>query len=159
MEPVVVHINEADAVRDIASILRSIQSGAEVVIERDAQPFAVIRAATPVRRTISECIALAETHERETGTHAGRGFRGRRRRSYSEPHTVESSLVGLILDSSVVIAGERRGHTVRQIVEQIRTQYAKLEVALSVVTIVELAHGIQRAVTGGAGTTAAEVRG
>jgi hypothetical protein len=34
---------------------------------RDAQPVAVIRAAGPVRRTISECIALAEAHEKETG--------------------------------------------------------------------------------------------
>ncbi len=44
-----------------------VQAGAEVVIEPDAQPFAVIRAAAPVRRTISECIALAEAHEKETG--------------------------------------------------------------------------------------------
>jgi predicted nucleic acid-binding protein len=28
--------------------------------------------------------------------------------------------VGLILDSSIVIAAERRGHTVRQILEQIK---------------------------------------
>jgi predicted nucleic acid-binding protein len=44
---------------------------------------------------------------------------------------VESANVGLILDSSVVIAGERRGHTVRKIL----------------VTVVELTHGIQRAGT------------
>ncbi len=35
--------------------------------KRDARPLAVIRAAAPVRRTISECIALAEAHEKETG--------------------------------------------------------------------------------------------
>jgi len=29
--------------------------------------------------------------------------------------------VGLILDSSVVISGERRGHTVRQILEQLQS--------------------------------------
>jgi tRNA(fMet)-specific endonuclease VapC len=55
--------------------------------------------------------------------------------------------VGLILDSSVVIAGERRGHTVRQILEQFRRGYGEIEIGLSVVTIVELAHGIQRAGT------------
>jgi antitoxin (DNA-binding transcriptional repressor) of toxin-antitoxin stability system len=60
-------VNEADAVRDLAAILRRVQAGAEVVIERDAQPLAVIRAATPARRTISQCIALAEALERETG--------------------------------------------------------------------------------------------
>lgn len=43
--------------RDLAAILQRVQ-GAECVIERDAQPLAVIRAATPARRTISECIAL-----------------------------------------------------------------------------------------------------
>ena len=55
--------------------------------------------------------------------------------------------MGLILDSSVVIAGERRGHTVRQILEQFKTGYGKLDVGLSVVTIVELTHGVQRAGT------------
>ncbi len=63
----VLHVNEADAVRDLATILKRVQAGAEVVIERDAQPLAIIRAAAPARRTISECIALAEAHEKETG--------------------------------------------------------------------------------------------
>jgi antitoxin (DNA-binding transcriptional repressor) of toxin-antitoxin stability system len=58
MEPPVLHVSEADAVRDIAVILQRVQAGTEVVIERDAQPVAVIRAAAPPRRTISECIAL-----------------------------------------------------------------------------------------------------
>jgi antitoxin (DNA-binding transcriptional repressor) of toxin-antitoxin stability system len=65
MEPL--HISEADAVRDLAAILKRVRAGAEVVIERDAQPFAVIRAAEPARRTISECIALAQAHEKESG--------------------------------------------------------------------------------------------
>jgi tRNA(fMet)-specific endonuclease VapC len=60
---------------------------------------------------------------------------------------VESADVGLILDSSVVIAGERRGHTVRQILEQFRSDYGETEIGLSVVTIVELIHGVQRAET------------
>lgn len=55
--------------------------------------------------------------------------------------------MGLILDSSVVIAGERRGHTVRQILEQFRDAYGEEEIGLSVVTIVELIHGVQRAGT------------
>jgi antitoxin (DNA-binding transcriptional repressor) of toxin-antitoxin stability system len=65
MEPL--HISEADAVRDLAAILQRVLAGAEVVIERDAQPLAVIRAAVPARRTISECIAMAEAHEKESG--------------------------------------------------------------------------------------------
>lgn len=56
MEPL--RISEADVVRDLAAILQRVQAGAEVVIERDEQPLAVIRAAAPPRRTISECIAL-----------------------------------------------------------------------------------------------------
>ena len=67
MELRVVHISEADAVRDLAAVLRRVQARMEVVIERDAQPLAVIRAAAPARRTVSECIALAEAHEEESG--------------------------------------------------------------------------------------------
>jgi len=63
----VVQVSEADAIRDLAAILKRVESGAEVVIERDAQPLAIVRSAAPVRRTISECIALAEAHEKETG--------------------------------------------------------------------------------------------
>ena len=55
--------------------------------------------------------------------------------------------MGLILDSSVVIAGERRGHSVRQILEQFRSDYGETQIGLSVVTIVELIHGVQRAGT------------
>ena len=55
--------------------------------------------------------------------------------------------MGLILDSSVVIAGERRGHSVRQILEQFRAGNGEIGIGLSVVTIVELTHGIQRAGT------------
>jgi len=61
------HVSEADVLRDMAAILKHVRSGAEVVVERDAQPVAVIRPAVPVRRTISECIALAKAHEDETG--------------------------------------------------------------------------------------------
>ena len=58
---------------------------------------------------------------------------------------MEPALLGLILDSSVVVAGERRGNTVRQILEQFKTTFGEIEVGLSVVTIVELTHGVQRA--------------
>jgi tRNA(fMet)-specific endonuclease VapC len=53
--------------------------------------------------------------------------------------------VGLILDSNVVIAAERQSHTVRQILEHFTTVYGEIEIGLSVVTVVELTHGIQRA--------------
>jgi len=52
------HISEAELASDIRSILKRVETGAEVIIERDAQPVAVIRPAEPLRRKISECIAL-----------------------------------------------------------------------------------------------------
>jgi len=63
----VIHSSDADAASDFASLLDRVRSGAEIVIEHDARPVAVLHAAEPVRRSISECIALAKTHEEETG--------------------------------------------------------------------------------------------
>lgn len=53
--------------------------------------------------------------------------------------------MGLILDSSIVVAAERRGHKVPHILEQIRAAYGETAVGLSVVTIAELVHGAYRA--------------
>jgi antitoxin (DNA-binding transcriptional repressor) of toxin-antitoxin stability system len=58
MEPQVIHISEAELAKDVRSILQRVETGAEIIIERDTQPVAVLRAAAPVRRKISECIAL-----------------------------------------------------------------------------------------------------
>ena len=55
--------------------------------------------------------------------------------------------MGLILDSSIVVAAERRGHNIPQILEQIRVAYGEIDVGLSVVTIAELTHGAYRAKT------------
>jgi tRNA(fMet)-specific endonuclease VapC len=57
---------------------------------------------------------------------------------------VESASVGIILDSSVIIAAERRGHTVREILEQLKAVQDDSEIGLSVVTIAELVHGAYR---------------
>ncbi len=54
----IIHITDAEAVSDFASLLNHVRAGAEVVIEHDARPVAVVHSAEPVRRTISECIAL-----------------------------------------------------------------------------------------------------
>jgi len=53
--------------------------------------------------------------------------------------------MGVILDSSVLIAGERRKQSVREILTRVRTAHGDVDCALSVVTIVELTHGIYRA--------------
>jgi antitoxin (DNA-binding transcriptional repressor) of toxin-antitoxin stability system len=66
MEPQVLHITEADLTRNVRAILQQVETGAETVIECDAQPVARLRAASPVRRTIAACIALAKAHKEET---------------------------------------------------------------------------------------------
>src|SRR5271167_1701849 len=55
--------------------------------------------------------------------------------------------MGLILDSSVLIAGERRGRSIREVLHQVRAKHGETEAALSAVTVVELTHGIYRART------------
>ena len=52
------HVSEGDLARDVRPILKRVETGAEVIVERDAHPVAVIRLAEPVRRKISECVAL-----------------------------------------------------------------------------------------------------
>ena len=54
----VLHITEADLIRDFHAILQRVETGAEIIIERNAQPIAVLRSVGPPRRKISECIAL-----------------------------------------------------------------------------------------------------
>lgn len=55
--------------------------------------------------------------------------------------------MGLILDSSVLIAEERKGRNAHQALAQIAVHAAGEEIALSVITLVELAHGVARADT------------
>jgi antitoxin (DNA-binding transcriptional repressor) of toxin-antitoxin stability system len=63
----VIHISETEAARDFAALMARVRAGAEIVIENGSRPVAVLHAAEPVRRTISECIASAKAHEEETG--------------------------------------------------------------------------------------------
>ena len=62
-----IRISEADAARDFAGLMAHVRAGAEVIIENGTYPVAVLHTATPVRRSIEECIALAKKHEAETG--------------------------------------------------------------------------------------------
>ncbi len=55
--------------------------------------------------------------------------------------------MGLILDSSVLIAAEREGQNARQMLAAISANAGDTEVAISVVTLIELAHGAARAGT------------
>ena len=54
---------------------------------------------------------------------------------------------GLILDSSVLITAERAGKNARQMLAEVSAKTGNTEVAISVVTLLELAHGAARADT------------
>jgi antitoxin (DNA-binding transcriptional repressor) of toxin-antitoxin stability system len=53
-----IHISEAEAAGDFASLMAYVRAGTEVVIESDMSPIAVLHPPTPSRRSIEECIAL-----------------------------------------------------------------------------------------------------
>lgn len=55
--------------------------------------------------------------------------------------------MGLILDSSVIVAAERRRETVEQFIESLLKLTGDQEAALSAVGLTELIHGIYRAQT------------
>ena len=55
--------------------------------------------------------------------------------------------MGIVLDSSVIIAAERKGRSVRQILEQVKAAQGEIEIGVSVITIAELVHGAYRART------------
>jgi tRNA(fMet)-specific endonuclease VapC len=55
--------------------------------------------------------------------------------------------MGLILDSSVLVAAERQGQNARQTLAFIAGKIAETEIGVSVVTLMELAHGAARADT------------
>ncbi len=57
--------------------------------------------------------------------------------------------MGLIIDSSVAIAAERRGDTVESLVKQIVATAGDQDAALTAVGLTELVHGIYRAQTPG----------
>jgi antitoxin (DNA-binding transcriptional repressor) of toxin-antitoxin stability system len=67
MTKYVIRVSETEAATDFRSLMAHVRAGAEVVIEQGTRPVAVLHAAESVRRTISECIALAKAHEEETG--------------------------------------------------------------------------------------------
>jgi antitoxin (DNA-binding transcriptional repressor) of toxin-antitoxin stability system len=60
----VIHLSEAEATAtNVATLLAHVRAGAEVIIENDARPVAVLRSLEPhPGRLLSESIALAEAH-------------------------------------------------------------------------------------------------
>jgi antitoxin (DNA-binding transcriptional repressor) of toxin-antitoxin stability system len=64
----VIHISDAEAASDFSSVLERVRAGAEIIIEHDARPVAIVRPMEPrAGRLLSESIALAEAHAKELG--------------------------------------------------------------------------------------------
>lgn len=55
--------------------------------------------------------------------------------------------MGVILDSSVLIGAERQGQNARQILAAVASAVGETDIAISVITLLELAHGAARAGT------------
>ena len=55
--------------------------------------------------------------------------------------------MGLILDTNILIASERRGEGVEDILLRVRVSHGETDVAISTISVVELTHGIYRART------------
>ena len=64
----VIHVSDLEAANNLTSLLDRVSAGAEVIIERDSRPVAVVRSPeAPGGRLLSECIRLAKEHARELG--------------------------------------------------------------------------------------------
>lgn len=58
----VIHVSEEEAASDFASLMARVLAGAEVIIENDARPVAVLQPAEPAVRLLSESLRLAREH-------------------------------------------------------------------------------------------------
>lgn len=58
---------------------------------------------------------------------------------------MDTTILGVVLDSSTVITAERRGLSVVQLIEAIQAAHGEIEISLSPVSLAELVHGIYRA--------------
>ena len=59
-------MTEAELARDLHAVLEKVRQGAEVVIEQNSHPVAVLRAAEPRRRKLSEIVASLSEHSTAT---------------------------------------------------------------------------------------------
>ena len=60
---------------------------------------------------------------------------------------MEPALLGLVLDSSALIAAERRNRTAAQAVESVLQAIGEIPIILSAISVAEIGHGIYRANT------------
>lgn len=60
---------------------------------------------------------------------------------------METAILGVVLDSSVLIAAERRRLSAAEAIENIRQKLGEVAIVISAVSIAEFGHGIYRAKT------------
>jgi antitoxin (DNA-binding transcriptional repressor) of toxin-antitoxin stability system len=66
-----IRVSEAEAANDFRSLLARVRSGAEVVIERNAEAVALLRPAAPNIRLLSEALRLAKERGSSTTNRGG----------------------------------------------------------------------------------------
>ena len=115
-----IHITEAELARDIHAVLARVHEGIEVIVEQDHRPVAVIWTPHRSGRLISEI--LRQARERNSTVTLDPDF-GKDLEAVmaSHPATMESAVLGVVLDSSIVITAERKSLPVPELVEAIQT--------------------------------------
>ena len=58
---------------------------------------------------------------------------------------MEPAIVGLILDTSFIVTAERSGQSVPQMLEVVGDAWGDTDLGISVITVAELTHGVERA--------------
>jgi hypothetical protein len=61
--------------------------------------------------------------------------------AHREP--MEPAILGLVLDSSPLIAAERAGRTIAEIIRAIRVSVGEVPIAICALTVAEFAHGLK----------------
>jgi len=105
-----VRMTDAEVANNFAAVLEKLKHGAEVVVEQGYRRVAVISPVKGPGRPIDECIALVKAHGSgaELDEEICRGSGG----DHRQPPAARHVGMGLILDSSAVIAGERKKQSV-----------------------------------------------
>ena len=60
---------------------------------------------------------------------------------------MEPAILGIVLDSSVIVDAERKKQTVEEFLRSFLRAYGEIDISVSAVTVAELAHGVARANT------------
>jgi predicted nucleic acid-binding protein len=60
---------------------------------------------------------------------------------------MEPAILGIVLDSSIIIEAERKHQTVEELLQSVQQRFGEVEITMSAVTLAELVHGIARADT------------